>query len=584
MEKRIINAMKKRWEEKTEISLEQYFRTAKTTQLIEKKSREGKEKFENLYSLLEREDFILQMVMKINKNKGIDTKRVNKKSMDGFGMKDVRELQNEIKNGKYQPSPVLLKYPLISPGKKKKTPLGTLKDKIVQGMVNEILTAIYEPVFEKKNVFFFCENNKVLSLCSFLGKGVRHTLEEIEKKAINTRWCIEGEIKGAYDNVNHKRMIRILCEKIKDQKLIKLVKNMLKSGIMERREYENTTYGTPEGGIVSPILFNIYMSKLDEKMREEFLFQERLKILEKENKVGRARNLQYEKLNNAIESITRWRKRMEKKKGANKRLSLSEKDREREASNKNRVKELLRVLLLLLLFLLFFFRERMKSKEERDSPHRTVYARNADGWILITNGSKKRVEEKKEVIKRFLKEELKLELSKEKTKRIDLRRKRAKFLGFELFYIRAKKRIAGTYSSRWTPKRLTIRVDMEKVLNRLEEKGFIDRKGWGRAKNPWTVKSDYEIVENFNWLVRGIIGYYAQGVGQFQQIDRIRWILDMSCKKTLAKKHDMSSIKIIKKYGDPVTATIEKEGKKYTIKQMGRKESKKYYEIIRRGF
>lgn len=263
---------------------------------------------------------------------------------------------------------------------------------------------------------------------------------------------------------------------------------------------------------------------------------------------------------------------MEKKKGADKR-QWTEKEREREASNKSRVKELLRE------------REEMKSKEERELPHRTVYARYADNWILITNGSKKRVEEKKEVIKRFLKEELKLEFSEEKTKITDLRRKRAKFLGFELFYIRAKKRIAGAYGRpRWTfGQRLTIGVDMEKVLNRLEDKGFIDKKKWGRAKNPWTVKSDYEIVENFNWLVRKIIGYYAQGVRQFQQIDRIRWILDMSCKKTLAKKHDMSSIKIMEKYGDPVTVTIEKEGKKNTIKQMGRKESKEYYGMIRRG-
>jgi retron-type reverse transcriptase len=571
MKKPIRNSIKKkRWEDSTGMSLEQCFRTAKIIQLIEKKSREGKETFENLYSLLEREDFILQTVTKINKNKSIGTKK------DGFRMEDVRELQNEIKNGKYLPSPVCRVF-VPKPGKKKNRPLigrslaPTLKDKIVQEMVYEILTAIYEPVFEKRD----------LDAGFRKGKGVRHTLERIEKKVKNTRWCIEGDIKRAYNNIDHKKMTEILSEKIKDQKLIKLLKNMLKSGVFfsKREEYENTTVGTWLGDIMSPMLFNIYMSKLDEKIREEF-FLEKLKEAGKENNrlENRARNLTYERVNIAIGSRTRWRKRIEEKKREAKRTrdfrQWTEEKRDKEARDKSRVKVLLRE------------QKGMKTKEERELSDHTLYARYANVWIVITNGSKKSVEEKKEVIKKFLKEELKLELSEENTKIIDLRRKRARFLGFELFYIRAKKRIAGLSTCgrpRWTTGRLTVGVDMERVLNKLKEKGFMDKKGWGRAKNPWTVKSDYEIVENFNRLVRKIIRYYAQGVKQYQSIDRIRWILDVSCKKTLAKKHDMSSIKIIKKYGEPVTVTIEKERRKKTIKQMGRVESKEYYKMIRRG-
>ena len=225
----------------------------------------------------------------------------------------------------------------------------------------------------------------------------------------------------------------------------------------------------------------------------------------------------------------------------------------------------------------------MKSRDETKLPHRTAYIRYADDWIVMGTGSRKRAEIKKEEIKQFLKNELKLKLSEEKTKITDLRKENIKFLGFEAFYIKGKKRIKGTYGRRrrTTGQRITIGIDMRKVLERLKNKGFLNADGTGKAKNPWTVKSDYEIIENFNWLTQGIIGYYAQGVKRNRGIDRIRLILDVSCKKTIAKKHKISSLQVMKKYGDPLIATIHKDQNKKVMVQMGREESKKYYEKLR---
>ena len=243
---------------------QEYFKTAKILVKIEENSRNGKSEFEDLYGLMHREDFIIQVVTKISKNKGIDTKGVDGKGYDGFGIENVTELSRELKEGKYMPSPSRRVY-IPKPGKKKKRPLGipTLKDKIVQGMVNEILTAIYEPVFEKRdgNANFGFRRRK----------GVRQAIEKIEQKGMAMKWCIEGDIEGAYDNVNHGKMINILSEKIKDKKFTKLIKNMLKSGIMERGTTTESEMGTPQGGIVSPTLFNIYMSELDKYIKRKII-------------------------------------------------------------------------------------------------------------------------------------------------------------------------------------------------------------------------------------------------------------------------------------------------------------------------
>lgn len=113
-------------------------------------------------------------------------------------------------------------------------------------------------------------------------------------------------------------------------------------------------------------------------------------------------------------------------------------------------------------------------------------------------------------------------------------------------------------------------------------KGYIDKKGRGKAMNAWLVKSDYEIVQESNWVTRGLVSYYAQGVERYNEVDKWRWRLDVSCKKTLGKKHKMSSIKVMKKYGDPVIATTGRGKGKKTIRQVDRETCKALHENLRK--
>lgn len=218
-------------------------------------------KFSDLYSLLKREDFIYQAIIKLKGNKGADTRDVDRKTIDGISAKDVTSLQAKLKDMSFKFSPVK-RIMIPKPGKPEKRPLGipTFTDRVVQEMIRGVLEAVYEPVFELRH------NNSNYGFRP--GKGTKDAVEVLVRKAQNTEWCIEGDIKGAYDNVDHDKLLGILREKISDERFLALIKQGLKCGAIHEGTYTHTLLGTPQGGIASPILFNIYMSKLDEYVNE----------------------------------------------------------------------------------------------------------------------------------------------------------------------------------------------------------------------------------------------------------------------------------------------------------------------------
>lgn len=244
------------------------------------------------------EEFIYEAVHRVGKNKGAGTKGTDRKSFDGFGKGDIIELRKRLKERTYQPREVKRVY-IPKPGKNKKRPLGipTFTDRIVQQMLNEILTAIYEPIFEGKH------GNANFGFRK--GKGVRQALDKIKRKTKEMRWCLEGDIEGAYDCVNHEKLLSILREKIDDERFIELINKFLKSGVMENGKRRQTLIGTPQGGIVSPILFNIYMAKFD-----EFMLNKMEEESEKEEKEGKKekpeRNKEYNKTTNKIGNHVKW--------------------------------------------------------------------------------------------------------------------------------------------------------------------------------------------------------------------------------------------------------------------------------------
>lgn len=213
---------------------------------------------------------------KISNNKGAFTKGVeNDNIIQLFGLEKANNLAKKIKDGRYQFKPVQRTW-IPKPRKKKKRPIDvpSQSDRIVQEAIRGILEAIYEPVFVEFG-------KKYKNLCNNYGfRPKKSCWSAIEKLELHSKRCnitIAGDIVSAYNNVNHDILLQILQRRIKDKKFLHLIKNMLKLGIMEQGRFEHSLNGTPQGGIISPLLFNIYMYEFDKYVYENFI----LPILQK---------------------------------------------------------------------------------------------------------------------------------------------------------------------------------------------------------------------------------------------------------------------------------------------------------------
>ena len=128
-------------------------------------------------------------------------------------------------------------------------PLGlpSWSDKLVGEMVRLLLEAYYEPQFSDHSHAFRSR------------RGCHTALREIQHAWSGTAWFVEGDISGCFDAIDHEVMLAILSEKIHDNRFLRLIRNMLKAGYLEDWEYHETLRGTPQGGVVSPVLSNIYL-------------------------------------------------------------------------------------------------------------------------------------------------------------------------------------------------------------------------------------------------------------------------------------------------------------------------------------
>src|SRR5262245_10863457 len=239
-------------------------RAIKRLQTLPDISKEGK-RVNGLFRLLETPELWLQAYANINANKGALTPGVGPVTMDGFSRERAANLIELLKDGQYRPKPVRRTYVPKPNGKMRPLGMPSGDDKLVQEMVRMLLEPIYEPVFSNWSH-------------GFRPKRSCHTALKQVERWNGTKWLVEMDIEGFFDNIDHQVMIELLEKKIDDQRFIDLVKAFLKAGYMEDWKFHGTFSGTPQGGILSPILANIYLHELDmfmETMMASFTTGER---------------------------------------------------------------------------------------------------------------------------------------------------------------------------------------------------------------------------------------------------------------------------------------------------------------------
>ncbi len=218
--------------------------------LIARKAKENpKEKFTSLVHLLNTE-YLKNCYKQLKKGKaaGVDGRKVESYTEEEIN-KVLEETARLIQTKGYNPKPVKRVY--INKGSGKLRPLGipTIVDKVVQLGVSRILEQIYESEFLEASYGYR------------RGKDPHQCLKEINHMIMGQKlnWIIDADIKGFFDNISHEWMIRCLSEKIADPNLKELIRRFLKAGIMEEGKYLEAEKGTPQGGIISPLLANIYL-------------------------------------------------------------------------------------------------------------------------------------------------------------------------------------------------------------------------------------------------------------------------------------------------------------------------------------
>lgn len=224
-------------------------------------SEDKTKRFDRLYKEIEKEDLLVYAYEKIKGNKGSATPGIDGLTRFEWNDERTKNLSTQLRNGTYQPQPVrrVLIDKKNKPGKKRPLGIPTLADRVVQSAVRLILEALYEPIFMECSHGF-----RPHRACQTAIENI------IDCPKVRIDWVIEGDIKGCFDNICHQKLILILQHRIKDDRFLKLIAKFLKAGYFERERWNPTKAGTPQGGIVSPILANIYLHELDAYVASEF--------------------------------------------------------------------------------------------------------------------------------------------------------------------------------------------------------------------------------------------------------------------------------------------------------------------------
>ncbi|MBZ0608927.1 reverse transcriptase domain-containing protein [Clostridioides difficile] len=476
------------------------------TKLQENSKKNHDEVFTRLYRYLLRPDIYYVAYQHLYSNKGAGTKGVTDDTADGFSEIYIENIIDALKNEMYQPKPVRRTYIKKSNGKMRPLGLPVFTDKLIQEAIRMILEAIYEPIFSDYSHGF-----RPARSC--------HTaLAQIKKEFTGARWFIEGDIKGCFDNINHAVLVEIINQKIKDARFLKLIRSFLKAGYMEDWKYHETYSGCPQGGIISPILANIYLNELDRhvmKIKKEFDVATKARYTPEYTKLVGLRQRLHNKIKNS-NGIER-EKLIEEYKTATAQM--------------------------------------LKLPAKQCDDKKIKYVRYADDFLIAVNGNRQDCEKIKQELTEFINTTLKMELSQEKTL-ITHSNTPARFLGYDV-RVRRDQQIKpkGKFKTRSMNNKVELSIPFkDKIEKFLFSNGIVKQRSDNGKLEPihrpqLLNRTDLEIVTIYNAELRGICNYYGLA-SNFNKLIYFNYLMEYSCLKTLAGKHRSKVSKIRAMYKD----------------------------------
>ncbi len=480
---------------------------------------------ERVYRQLFNPDFYLLAYSKLYTNEGAMTPGSEGETVDGVSLEKIHRIINALKAEKFRWRPVRRVYIPKRKGGTRPLGLPDWSDKVVQEVLRTLLQAYYEPMFSNHSHGF-----RPYRSC--------HTaLREIQHEWTGTVWFIEGDIKGCFDNIAIDVLLDIIRRDVRDNRMLRLLRELLNAGYMEDWKRTPTQSGTPQGGVISPLLANIYLSELDRFVEDTL-----------------------------IPAYTKGRKRRQNPEWN--RLTLKAKYYRRKgdfrtAEQFSRLQKL------------------VPSGDPSDSSYRRLrYVRYADDFLLGFVGPRNEAEEIRQKLTEFLGDRLRLTLSPSKTLITHAVSGKARFLGYDVGVMRGNSYL--TTICKGERAKTRTRAANGKILLEMPKEAVSDlRQRYARGgkiihRAERLNDHDYSLIQAYQGVLRGLYNYYCMALNVGQRMSEVKWILEVSLTKTLAHKHKCSVSQIYRKHkaytedGRPVLrVVVERHRKRPLVAEFG---------------
>ncbi|MBT2726878.1 group II intron reverse transcriptase/maturase [Bacillus sp. ISL-75] len=218
-------------------------------------------RFHSLYDKIYRPDILWEAWQRVKRKKGsggVDGQTIEQIVTEYGENKFMNELYLELKENKYHPHPVLRTYIPKDDGKKRPLGIPTIKDRIAQMATKMVIEPIFEADFHDCSFGFRPKRN------------AHQAMAKIRKASKKCFWVVDVDIQGYFDNINQTKLMKLLEQRISDRRVLKLLRKWLKVGIMEEGKIRNPITGTPQGGVISPLMANIYLNTMDKLWEKRF--------------------------------------------------------------------------------------------------------------------------------------------------------------------------------------------------------------------------------------------------------------------------------------------------------------------------
>jgi len=449
------------------------------------KKLENNERANNLVTIMSNRDFLVGCYLNIKTKRGNMTQSLSPETLDSIDMCWFNEVVHTFRNGKFTFQPSRRLYIPKPNGKFRYLTISSPRDKIVQEGMRILMECIFNVHFRESSHAFRP------------GRGCHTALNQIRYGFQRSNWFIKGDINQQYSSIDHNILVSILREKIQDEPFIDLVYKYMRIGYGEKGDkITPMRLGLIQGGLISPILSNIYMHPFDEWMED---------VLIPKYTIGKRK-----KANPEYTKMIRQHGR-----AVDKLISTT------IANDVNF--------------------------------GRLTYVRYVDDFLIGVIGSKETCVKIKKEIKVFLEERLAMTLNIDKTYITHATTEKALFLGYDISCTPKSKMRIG-YDSRKRLVRITTRTIMnapiKRVVERLRLKGFLNRKNQPTRCGRYINMDLWSIVKSYKLIERGVLNYYSMANNYGRLAARVHYSLKYSCALTISSKMKLRTMRgAFKRYG-----------------------------------